>query len=275
MTSLLELQGIVRAYELRQALGALRRRKTTLLACDHVDLDIHEAEIVGLVGESGSGKSTLARIAILLERPDEGRVRFAGADLLALGPRALRAARRNFQIVFQDPTSSLNPRWRIGQSIARPLQVHGLSSWPSVDTAVAELLERVALPADFAHRYPHELSGGQRQRACIARALALRPKLIVADEPVSALDVSTQAQILELLLEVRTEFGTAILFISHDLRVVRHLSDRVAVMREGRIVEFRETAPLYSAPEHDYTRTLLESVIRPRYRPDKELLSNG
>jgi ABC-type glutathione transport system ATPase component len=267
---LLELRDIVREFALPAERGLWRGRRRTIAACDHVDLDIRPAEIVSLVGESGSGKSTLARIAILLDRPDSGTVRFDGEDLTALAHGALRERRRHFQIVFQDPLSSLNPRWRIDQSIARPLHVHGAGDWATPEAAVAELLELVELPASTGRRYPHELSGGQRQRACIARALALRPKLLVADEAVSALDVSTQAAVLQLFETIRGAYGTAILFIAHDLRIVRHLSDRVAVMRRGRIVEQRDSAELFAAPRHEYTRTLIDSVLQPRYRPAQE-----
>ena len=269
---LLELRDIVREFELPAERDLWRTRRRTIAACDHVDLDIRPAEIVSLVGESGSGKSTLARIAILLDRPDSGTVRFDGEDLTALSREGLRQRRRHFQIVFQDPLSSLNPRWRIDRSIARPLHVHGAGDWASPEAAVTELLELVELPASTGRRYPHELSGGQRQRACIARALALRPKLLIADEAVSALDVSTQAAVLGLFETIRGAHGTAILFIAHDLRIVRHLSDRVAVMQRGRIVEQRDSAELFAAPRHEYTRTLIESVLQPRYRPAQETL---
>ncbi len=271
---LLRLAGIVREYTLRDRSGAFGRRHR-LRAVDGVDLDVNAGEIVSLVGESGSGKSTLARVALLLERPDEGTVEFAGRDLTTLSERELRAARRDFQIVFQDPLSSLNPRWRIDRSIARPLHVHGLSGWATPEAAVRELLELVELPAELGRRYPHELSGGQRQRACIARALVLRPKLIVADEAVSALDVSTQASILELLRTVRDEYGSALLFIAHDLRIVRHFSARVAVMQQGRVVEFRTAKDLFADPQHPYSRMLIDSVVRPRFRSPLEVLNHG
>jgi peptide/nickel transport system ATP-binding protein len=269
---LLALRGIRREFALPGADGLWRRSKNTLVACDDVDLEIRPSEIVSLVGESGSGKSTLARIAVLLDRPGAGEVVFDGEDLLALPRSELRRRRRHFQIVFQDPLSSLNPRWRIGDSLGRPLRVHGLGDWPSLDAAVVELLDLVDLPASVRSRFPHELSGGQRQRVCIARALALRPKLLVADEAVSALDVSTQAAVLSLFETVRDAYGTAILFIAHDLRIVHHLSDRVAVMQRGRIVEMRESAALFASPEHEYTRTLIDSVLQPRYPPPQEII---
>jgi ABC-type glutathione transport system ATPase component len=263
-TTLLELKSVTRRYELTQSWLPFRKH-ASILACDNVDLDVREGEIVGLVGESGSGKSTLARIAILLERPDSGRVLFEAADLTKLRPSALRRIRRKFQIVFQDSLSALNPRWRIGDSIAHPLIVHSDMSRRAIRTEVGDLLKLVELPETFAGRHPHELSGGQRQRACIARALALRPKLIVADEPVSGLDVSTQAQILELLHRVNAESKTAFLLISHDLRIIRHMSSRVAVMTAGQIVEFRATPELFAVPEHPYTKKLIASVPRRRY----------
>lgn len=269
---LLSLRDIVREYPVRGRDG-WRRRRAAHVACDHVDLDLHPGEIVSLVGESGSGKSTLARIAVLLDRPDAGTVTFDGRDLTSAPERAVREVRRHFGIVFQDPMTSLNPRWRIEQSIVRPLRVHGLAGWDSPAAAVAELLELVELPSSAARRFPHELSGGQCQRACIARALALRPKLLVADEAVSALDVSVQAAVLELLKTVRDTYGTALLFIAHDLRIVRHLSDRVAVMQRGRLVEVRASAALFEDPQDPYTRTLISSVLEPRYPPPEEIVN--
>jgi peptide/nickel transport system ATP-binding protein len=266
---LLRLSGIERTYELREP-GGLFGRKRVIAACDGVDLEVEAGEIVSLVGESGSGKSTLARIALMLERPDAGSVEFEGVELTKLNPKELRAKRRWIQVVFQDSLSSLNPRWRIGRSIRHPLEVHG-DAEGATEEAVAELLDLVELPRAFALRFPHEVSGGQRQRACIARALALQPRLLVADEAVSSLDVSTQARILELLRNVRDEFGTAILFIAHDLRIVRHLSSRVAVMRGGKIVEFRSAEDLYRNPQAEYTRALIQSVIGARYQPNQEV----
>jgi ABC-type oligopeptide transport system ATPase subunit len=241
---------------------ALRGAKSNrLVACDGVTLDVGVGEFVSLVGESGSGKSTLARIAMMLERPDSGSVVFDGVDLIGLSQRALRRLRPQFQMVFQDPRSSLNPRWRVEASIGRSLRLGQPVARRDLSRRIAGLLEQVELPADFARRYPHELSGGQQQRVSIARALATSPKLVVADEPVSGLDVSTQAQILGLMKRLQRELGTSFLFVSHDLRVVRHVSSRTAVMHAGRLVEFRLTDELFSAPEHPYTRELIENVL--------------
>jgi ABC-type glutathione transport system ATPase component len=261
---LLQLRGINKQYILERAwFPGMHSR--VVIACDDVDLDVRRGEVVALVGESGSGKSTLGRIATLLERPDEGNVIFEGVDLTTLKRSDLRHRRRDFQIIFQDPLSSLNPRWTIGQSVGYPLRVHRIAEKAAIKALVEELLLMVDLPATFAHRYPHQVSGGQRQRVCIARALALRPKLVVADEPTSGLDVSTQLQILGLLERIRKEANVAYLFISHDLRVVRHLSSRVAVMTAGKIVEFRTAAELFGDPHHPYTKQLLASVPRRRY----------
>lgn len=266
--SLLVLEAVTKHYTLRGA-GA----RAVVRACQEVTLDIEPGEWVSLVGESGSGKSTLGRLAVLLERPDAGRVRFDGVDLTALPGRALRRRRPDFQVIFQDPRSSLNPRWTIGTSVAHPMHVRGGLSRSAIAARVRELLETVELPSSFARRYPHELSGGQQQRASIARALAPAPRLVLADEPVSGLDVSTQAHILQLLKQVQRDQGTAFLFISHDLRIVKHLSSRVAVMHHGDLVEFRPAAELFAAPEHEYTRQLIDNVIdaglrAPQVEPD-------
>ncbi|WP_042386612.1 dipeptide ABC transporter ATP-binding protein [Streptacidiphilus melanogenes] len=226
-----------------------------------VDLTVRRGETLGVVGESGSGKSTLGRTLVRLQDPTGGSVRFEGQDLASWRGRELRRRRHELQMVFQDPTSSLNPRRLIGDSVAEPLRVHGGRDEAKLRAEAVGLLERVGLDAAHADRYPHQLSGGQRQRAAIARALILRPKLVVCDEPVSALDVTTQAQVVSLLRELREEFELTLVFIAHDLAVVRSVSDRVAVMREGEVVETLSAAELTS-PRHEYTRALLDAVPR-------------
>jgi len=230
-------------------------------AVDGVDLDVRESETVGLVGESGSGKSTLGRMLVRLIEPDAGSLHFDGHDLLALPPSELRRLRRQFQIVFQDPHGSLNPRMRVGSAIGEPLAIHKLVAGKREREArVAELLEQVGLDPSAAGKYPHEFSGGQRQRIGIARAIACSPRFIVADEPVTALDPPVQAQIVNLLLELQERLGLAYLFIAHDLRLVEHICDRVAVMYLGRIVEQAPAVELYGNPLHPYTQALLAST---------------
>ena len=222
-----------------------------------------EGETLGLVGESGCGKSTLCRAILQLTTPTSGSVRFAGEELVGRSRRDLRAMRRQMQMIFQDPFASLNPRKRVGQIVGDPLALHGIARGAELKRRVQDLLDRVGLNAEHYNRFPHEFSGGQRQRIGIARALALRPKLIVADEPVSALDVSVQAQIINLLEDVQDEFGLSYLFVAHDLGVVRHVSDRIAVMYLGKIVENSGADELYDKPIHPYTNALLSAVPIP------------
>ncbi|MFT8244538.1 ABC transporter ATP-binding protein [Roseomonas sp. BN140053] len=254
---LLQLDGLVRHFPVRDSLG---RKRGAVRAVDGVSLSVAEGEVLAVVGESGCGKSTLGRLALRLDTPDAGTVRFGGEDLGKLSARGLRDRRRFMQMIFQDPYASLDPRMTVGQAVAEPLRLHGVVPRSGERERVASLLSRVGLRPEHADRWPHEFSGGQRQRIAIARALASGPRLIVGDEPVSALDVSVQAQVINLLQDLIRELRLAFVLISHDLAVVRHVADRVAVMYLGRIVEEGPADAVFGSPRHPYTRALLASV---------------
>jgi len=255
---LLEVRGLVKQFEVGSAW--LGRRRRFVRAVDGVSFTVERGQTLGLVGESGCGKSTTARLILRLVEPSAGHIGFEGRDLLSLSASALWAVRQRMQIVFQDPFGSLNPRMRVGRIIGEPLAIYGRTDAAGQRQRTRELLELVGLDPAFAHRYPHELSGGQRQRIGIAAALALQPSLVVADEPVSALDVSIQAQVLNLMSELRRRLHLTYLFISHDLHVVLHMSDRVAVMYLGEIVEIGSRDAIHREPKHPYTQGLLSAV---------------
>ncbi|GAA4725291.1 ABC transporter ATP-binding protein [Brevibacillus fulvus] len=268
---LLEVKGLRKLFP---GTGGPLGKKGFVRAVDGVDLTIYPGETVSIVGESGCGKSTTGRCILRLIEPTEGEILFQGKDLTKLNQAELRGMRRDMQLVFQDPFASLNPRKTIRQILLDPLQIHGIGTAAERRKQVEEMIEIVGLTKQHLDRYPHEFSGGQRQRIGIARALILRPKLIIADEPVSALDVSIQAQVLNLLQDLQKEFQLTYLFISHDLSVVRHISDRVAVMYLGKVVEVAEKNKLYEAPQHPYTKALLSAVPvpNPDYRKQRIIL---
>src|SRR4051812_21858428 len=259
---LLELDGLKVYFPIKSGI-VLDRHIGDIRAVDDVSLTIKRGETLGLVGESGCGKSTVGRTILRLYKPTEGRIVFDGTDISQLNEQQLRPLRRRMQMVFQDPFASLNPRHSVGRIVGEPLRTHGLASRKEASGRVRELLQTVGLPQDAAGRYPHEFSGGQRQRIGLARALALNPDFIVADEPVSALDVSIQAQIINLFEQLQEEFQLTYLFIAHDLAVVRHISDRIAVMYLGWIVEVSRAAELYEHPLHPYTISLLSAAPIP------------
>jgi oligopeptide transport system ATP-binding protein len=259
---LLEVRNLTKYYPVTRGF-IFQRQVGAVKAVDGVSFVIRRGETLGLVGESGCGKTTLGRVILRLQEPTAGEAIFEGRDVFKLSKEEMRRLRRDMQIIFQDPYSSLNPRMTVGDIIGEPLEIHRLARGREKVRRVQELLEVVGLSPYHANRYPHEFSGGQRQRIGIARALAVHPKLIIADEPVSALDVSIQAQILNLLQELQREFGLTYLFIAHDLSVVKHISDRIAVMYLGRIVELADADELFSNPQHPYTEALLSAVPIP------------
>jgi oligopeptide transport system ATP-binding protein len=266
--ALLEVTDLVKHFPVKEGL-LIDREVDRVRAVDGVSLSVARGETLGLVGESGCGKSTLCRTVLQLLEPTSGSVRFEGREIAGLSRRRMRPLRREMQMIFQDPYASLNPRKRVGQIVGDPLKLQGIASGAGLRRRVQELLERVGLSPEHYDRYPHEFSGGQRQRIGIARALALRPKLVVADEPVSALDVSIQAQIVNLLDDLQDELGLTYVFVAHDIGVVRHISDRIAVMYEGKIVEEGTADRVCENPNHPYTKKLLAAVPVPDPRESR------
>ena len=271
-TPLVEVRNIVKHFPITG--GVFLRQIASVKAVDGVSLDIRSGETLGLVGESGCGKSTLGRLILRLEEPTSGDVLFCGESILGYSKEKMRALRQQMQVIFQDPFSSLNPRKNVAHIVGEPLFVHGMTNRREREARVLELLRVVGLKREQMRRYPHQFSGGQRQRIGVARALALNPQLIICDEAVSALDVSIQAQVINLLQDLQEEFGLTYLFISHDLSVVEHISDRVAVMYLGEIVEVADSDPLYKTPLHPYTQALLSAapVPNPRKKSNRTVL---
>ena len=259
---LLQVKNLKKYFPITRGI-VIQRQVGAVMAVDGISFDVYQGETLGLVGESGCGKSTTGRTILQLYRPTAGEVFFEGADLVSLKGEELRRMRRRMQMIFQDPYASLNPRMTVGNIIGEPLEVHGIAKGKERRERVQELLRVVGLNPYFVNRYPHEFSGGQRQRIGVARALALNPAFIVCDEPISALDVSIQAQVVNLLEDLQAEFGLTYLFIAHDLSMVRHISTRVAVMYLGKLVELTDRASLYNNPQHPYTKALLSAVPIP------------
>jgi peptide/nickel transport system ATP-binding protein/oligopeptide transport system ATP-binding protein len=261
MTNLLDVRNLRKTFQV--STGAMAGSHLALKAVDGVSFSLRAGETLGLVGESGCGKSTTGKTILRLLEPDDGEIRFDGEDLVALSPKQMRSRRRDMQMIFQDPYSSLNPRMQIADIVGEPLIIHGLAKGRELRQEVVRLLETVGLGPACLDRYPHEFSGGQRQRIGIARALAVKPRLIVADEPVSALDLSIQAQVVNLMQDIQQQFELTYLFIAHDLSIIEHISDRVAVMYLGRIVELTLADQLYKNPRHPYSEALLNAVPIP------------
>ncbi|HEX7278209.1 MAG TPA: ATP-binding cassette domain-containing protein [Solirubrobacterales bacterium] len=266
---LLEVTDLVKHFPVKRGV-LVDREVDQVRAVDGVGFKVERGETLGLVGESGSGKSTACRAVLQLIKPTSGSIKFEGREIAGLGRRQMRPLRREMQMIFQDPQASLNPRKRVGQIVGDPLKRQGLASGSELRRQVQELLERVGLSSEHYNRFPHEFSGGQRQRIGIARALALKPKLVICDEPVSALDVSIQAQIVNLLDDLQDEFGLAYLFVAHDIGVVRHISDRIAVMNQGKIVEQGSADQVCENPRDEYTKKLLAAVPVPDPRESRE-----
>lgn len=273
METLLEVRNLKKHFPVRRGL-IFSRVHAHVRAVDDISFHIFKGEILGLVGESGSGKTTTGRLIVRLIDSTDGEIIFDGKNITDMSDEEFRPLRRDLQFIFQDPYSSLNPRLTVGHIIGEPMQVHGLGTAAEIEARVHELMQIVGLNPRLTNRYPHEFSGGQRQRIGVARALALNPKLIIADEPVSALDVSIQAQVLNLLHELRNKFGLSFLFIAHDLNVVQHLCERIAVMYLGKLVEVAPREQIYSKPLHPYTQALISAipVPNPRARKDRILL---
>ena len=273
MEKLLEVRGLKKTFAIRS--GIFRKTTGYVNAVDGVDLDVFPDETLGLVGESGCGKTTLAKIILALEKPDAGSVFFDGVDIHEARGQSLTHIRRGIQVIFQDPFGSLNPRKRISSIVTEPMIIHKVGSKSQRYERAVELMDLVGLSPDMLTRYPHEFSGGQRQRICIARALAVNPRLLLCDEPVSALDVSIQAQVINLLVKLQSELSLSYIFISHDLSVVGYISHRIAVMYRGQIVELADSAALFDSPSHPYTRCLMDAVPEPVPGKDKGSVRSG